>query len=327
MTVSIVLSTYNGEKYIQEQLQSLYKQSYKPDKVYITDDCSTDRTIGIIRGFIDQHNLKTWKLIENGKNQGWKKNFLNLLKNTEEECVFLCDQDDIWDHQKIEIITEQMETHPECELIACGYTPLYEDRESHINPLILNTLGTGGDLKQIPLNDRFMDVLRPGCCMAVRQSLIRAILPFWNDHVAHDAMLWRYSTLRQTGYILGKNLIMWRRYSNSSSNPLRDREKKDSQAAVRYRHCVASYQSHLDFYDSLQQYVEKNPVSPETQDMIRDNITFESKYLDALTRKSVCSLVYAGMRYRKKFSSVKTIVGDVLCTFAVKVACRTEKKG
>ena len=74
--VSIVLSTYNGEKNVLEQMESLLHQKRVPDEVLIFDDCSSDGTVDIVKRFIKENALDTWKLVVNKKNKGWKRNFI-----------------------------------------------------------------------------------------------------------------------------------------------------------------------------------------------------------------------------------------------------------
>ena len=76
MTATIVLSTYNGEKFITEQLDSLRLQTRPADEVLISDDCSTDSTPQIVKDYIQKYKLSGWHFEQNEKNSGWKKNTL-----------------------------------------------------------------------------------------------------------------------------------------------------------------------------------------------------------------------------------------------------------
>jgi len=93
--VSVVMATYNGEKYIFNQLESLRMQNYSIDEVIICDDCSTDKTLGIIQKYILTNSLTTWSVEQNTKNLGWKQTFWNLLHEAHYDFIFLSDQDDI----------------------------------------------------------------------------------------------------------------------------------------------------------------------------------------------------------------------------------------
>ena len=81
LSTSVVMATYNGEKNILEQLDSLLSQTKKINEVLICDDCSTDNTVDIISSFIEKNNLSsTWHLKINEKNLGWRKKFLSFIK-------------------------------------------------------------------------------------------------------------------------------------------------------------------------------------------------------------------------------------------------------
>ncbi|EAK7272990.1 glycosyltransferase, partial [Campylobacter coli] len=102
--VAVLLATYNGEKYLKEQIDSILNQTYKDIKIYIGDDCSKDSTIDIIKTYKD---LYPDKIIyyQNNTNMGFIKNFEKLLQCCSENYMAFSDQDDIWLSNKLE---EQM---------------------------------------------------------------------------------------------------------------------------------------------------------------------------------------------------------------------------
>ena len=75
MKISICMCTYNGEKFIREQLNSILAQTICPNEIIIFDDCSTDDTVKVIRDFINTTSFIDWKLFINKSNEGWKMNF------------------------------------------------------------------------------------------------------------------------------------------------------------------------------------------------------------------------------------------------------------
>lgn len=92
MKVSVVMTTYNGEKYVCEQLNSIYRQTQPPNEVIICDDCSTDKTAQIINEFIEKHNLTNWIFSVNQENKGWQRNFLEAMEKATGDILFLCDE-------------------------------------------------------------------------------------------------------------------------------------------------------------------------------------------------------------------------------------------
>ena len=97
--ISVAMATYNGEKYIEQQVISIIQQSHPVDEIIIVDDCSTDGTYELLLKLAKQHNII--KLIKNSENLGYIKNFQKALKNASGKIVFLADQDDLWDENKV----------------------------------------------------------------------------------------------------------------------------------------------------------------------------------------------------------------------------------
>lgn len=96
--VAIVMSTYNGEKYIEEQLNSILKQSYRNIHIFIRDDGSKDNTVSILEKYKD-NNITLIK----GENCGFVKSFFSILKQVDDYDYYaFCDQDDVWEENKIE---------------------------------------------------------------------------------------------------------------------------------------------------------------------------------------------------------------------------------
>lgn len=100
MNVAILLSTYNGEKYLEEQLDSLLLQSYQDFVVYIRDDGSSDRTVNIINQYVMKDNR--FINVGNSENLGCAASFINLLRNASADIYMFCDQDDYWLPNKLQ---------------------------------------------------------------------------------------------------------------------------------------------------------------------------------------------------------------------------------
>lgn len=99
-TVSVVMATYNGEKYLREQLDSIINQTYPIHEIIIQDDCSTDGTVAIIKEYIENYSFI--KLYVNEHNLGFNQNFKTAVMRATGDFVALSDQDDVWFPEKIE---------------------------------------------------------------------------------------------------------------------------------------------------------------------------------------------------------------------------------
>lgn len=107
--ISIAMCTYNGAKYLREQLDSLVNQSYPNLEISIFDDCSSDDTVAIVKEFAAQH--PQIKLHQNEVNLGYQKNFEANFKACQGEFIAPCDQDDIWSLDKIQKLHELSANH------------------------------------------------------------------------------------------------------------------------------------------------------------------------------------------------------------------------
>ncbi|MEK5777350.1 glycosyltransferase, partial [Acinetobacter nosocomialis] len=98
--ISVCLATYNGEKYIVEQLTSILSQLSPTDEVIISDDHSTDETLLLIKSLNDPRI----KIITNELGKGYTKNFENAINHSSGDYIFLSDQDDVWVENKVELM-------------------------------------------------------------------------------------------------------------------------------------------------------------------------------------------------------------------------------
>jgi len=116
--VSVALATYNGEKYLKEQLDSIYAQTYKNIEVVVTDDGSADGTVEILEQYAQSHGLRYYV---NEKNLGFVKNFEKAISLCSGEYIALSDQDDVWESNKLELLLENIGTnlliHSDCMII------------------------------------------------------------------------------------------------------------------------------------------------------------------------------------------------------------------
>ncbi len=99
--IAILLATYNGETYLEEQIDSLIHQTFQDFKIYIHDDASTDNTVAVIEKCVKQFPDKIVSL-EYGKTGGAAANFMSMIQRVSEPYIMFCDQDDFWMPDKIE---------------------------------------------------------------------------------------------------------------------------------------------------------------------------------------------------------------------------------
>lgn len=118
--VSVILATYNGEAYLEQQLQSLFAQSYANTEIIAVDDSSTDNTVSILNKYALQYT--NMKVYVNEKNIGFIKNFEKGCTLSKGELIAFCDQDDYWHSEKIKKLAEGIGDHSiiYCDSAVCN---------------------------------------------------------------------------------------------------------------------------------------------------------------------------------------------------------------
>lgn len=192
LNTAIVITTYNGEKYIVEQLESIRLQTRTPNHVYIFDDKSTDSTPKRIEEYIEKYSLQNeWELFVNEKQFGWKRNFMEGFKKANEELVFPCDQDDIWPTYKVEYYADIFEKNEKIALL--------RGRSVSINKRYFSF-----SLDKCVLLDRFgtneFGKSARGCSLCFRKSFFDIVEKHWEENQPHDAFLIHMARLMNVGY-------------------------------------------------------------------------------------------------------------------------------
>ena len=170
--ISVVMATFNGIKYIREQLDSIRTQTLPPDEVIICDDCSSDGTFEFCGEYISQHDLTGWRVFRNDQNMGFAKNFRHALSLSQGDVVFTADQDDIWMPDKLQAMTRVMQENSGIMLLASNYIAFRDNDGSIINAHMKNLDRNDGEIIRLRLEDSWLESLRPGCTYAFRKELL-----------------------------------------------------------------------------------------------------------------------------------------------------------
>lgn len=252
MKISVVVSVFNGEKYISEQLDSLRHQTRCPDEVLLFDDGSSDKTPQIVTDYITKYSLANWKYTRNPENKGWRRNFMEGMWAASGDLVFSCDQDDIWHQDKLKIMSEVMENSPQISLLTSNYELFFEDG-SHKDGFKQND----GSVNQIPLKNNYLLVGRPGCTHCIRKELLDTARKYWRPEYPHDALLWRLSLFSDGLYNYNGNLIKWRKHQNSAFT----KESRDLKSVAAKKKWIQTARA---FDDTLREYVNSSEIATKT---------------------------------------------------------------
>lgn len=189
MKVSVAICSYNGEKFIEEQLESIIDQTRKVDEIILGDDNSSDHTVLLAEEVLKMSGIN-YKIIKNEKNLGVTKNFSNIMQFCTGDIVFTADQDDVWRINKVELVLDYFKQNPECVLVFSNGIVTDEN----LNPIgdLWESVNFTNDKRRMFKTEKYFDVLFSnnvvtGAAMAVRQCLINEILPLSTDiNILHD---------------------------------------------------------------------------------------------------------------------------------------------
>ena len=215
-TLSIALCTYNGSKFLREQLQSLANQTLLPFEVIVTDDCSTDNTISIIREFAKVLNIKTFA---NDFPLKVTKNFEKAVSLCSGDIILMCDQDDIWHPDKLAKISQYFQDNPN-QLAVFSDADLVDEKGESLNKNFWSVVRFHEFQIQQFKEGNVVELLlagnrTAGCMMAFRKELIEKIVPF-PTHIPlmiHDNWITIVAAMMDSFGLIDEKLISYRQHS------------------------------------------------------------------------------------------------------------------
>lgn len=214
-TISIVMATYNGAKYIAEQLDSIILQSVKPDEMIIVDDGSTDETISILERY--SYNYSWIKVFKNNKNLGVVKTFERAISLTKCDLIFFADQDDVWFKNKIEGLISNLGDN----------WLVYSD--SIVTDEFLNEIHASS-LQHFESGRRFSEPFDyllgnnvTGCTMLINRKILEHALPFPDLQIMyHDHYLAIVAVMYNKLSKYSHPLMYYRQHSFNQSSAFRE---------------------------------------------------------------------------------------------------------
>lgn len=217
-TISVAMCTYNGERYLVEQLNSLLTQTCLPNELIICDDGSTDGTLKILENF--QKNVLVKVIIyKNERPLGTTKNFEKAIGLCTGNYIFPCDQDDVWLPTKIEVLATFLTQNPSVEMVFSN-AKLVDVELNDLNRTqwdvvrfkeIQQEKWESGKAIHIMLGGNRIT----GCTTAIRAKLVEVSVPFPTDipQTIHDTWLAWVATVRQSIMPLDEALIQYRQHA------------------------------------------------------------------------------------------------------------------
>jgi glycosyltransferase involved in cell wall biosynthesis len=203
------MATYNGARFLQEQLDSLARQRCRPSGLVVCDDGSTDATIDILRSFESVAPFPT-RVIQNDERLGYKRNFMKAASLCSGPIIAFCDQDDIWNGEKLCALTGAF--RDEHSLLISHDFSIISDSAQQIFPSYYERLAGSGFSRALSIK---------GCTMAFRRELVECL--GWPDPQSgwsHDAWVALTATAFGRRSYISQPLIEHRIHGNNASGSL-----------------------------------------------------------------------------------------------------------
>jgi len=237
MRISIAMGSYNGAAYLPEQLDSIARQTRRPDELIVCDDCSIDSTTAIVAEFARRAPMPV-KLHINERNLGSTKNFERAIAACTGDIIAICDQDDVWRNDKLQLIKDAFARAPMAGLV-------FSDAEivdENLNPLgrrMWAERGLNSRQKKLFANGRALDVLLPGwtvtgATMAFGAEYKDLVLPIPAEiSLIHDGWIALVIAAVAEVSLIAEPLVQYRQHGGQQVGaPLKQRQRPGPLQAI-----------------------------------------------------------------------------------------------
>mgnify|MGYP004475866239 CR=1 FL=1 len=319
MKISVALCTYNGEKYITKQLNSIISQNVKPDEIVLCDDNSTDKTVSIAKKILSKSGIKHYIYV-NEHNEGCKSNFIKCYSRCSGDIIFSCDQDDVWIDDKIQVISSKF--YEDDKLVLCfSNAELIDKDDISLNKTLLQAIGVvSGTVvnekfyKRRLYGDTFGNFLVYGCCCAFKKDFFLKLLPF-PEKWYFDSWIAICAPLYGNICYVDKNLIKYRQHKNNHSGSIVS-QKQRSEFKITYDQRFKNPQLYYDFYKIFLRD-KYNIMTKNDQKIILHSIDFYGSLAKCKNKKKYKMIIniikqYIIGNYSVYRGNIKCMISDIV---------------
>ena len=318
--LSIVIASYKGEKYIEALLESLFAQTVKAEEILISDDSPDDAT----REIIERIALSSPIPIIYSRNEvplGAAGNFAHILGEAHGDIIFICDQDDIWLPEKMELLLKELEAHPETDVVFCNSKVVdgnLKDLGYSTKDVVHFSEEDSGSLNAGNMESLFHTPMLYGHNIALRKRFLHYMLPMpkLDSYDLYIALLSGGLGCVRCVY---KDLTLHRRHGDNQSMQerpggvitrfrqlLRKKKKKDTEILDSFTHAEAALKR-------LEKEEEKCP--PQNMILLRKHVAYYKARLFLHTRSRFLRPFYMlkiGRAYFESGNSFRSMIRDLL---------------
>ncbi|WP_218914883.1 glycosyltransferase family 2 protein [Thermodesulfobium narugense] len=272
------MSTYNGEKYLREQIDSILNQTYTDWRLIIRDDGSTDKTLQIIEEYVKKFSEKINLIKDNKKHLGPQMSYFELLNHSSAEYIMFCDQDDFWLPYKIETTLTKMKDleriYPNKPVLVHSGLKVVDENLRVISDSFWKYQKLNPNLKS--LCNLLIQNNVTGCTIMINKKLKNFLKVFPQNMIMHDWWIALVASAFGTIGHIDEPLVLYRQHDRNDTGAKKYSVKHFLGRVVKFRDSVESNKKIInqgkDFYS-----IYKNLLSKEQQEVVYNFVTlFES---------------------------------------------------
>ena len=299
MKISVAIATCNGARFLREQLDSIREQTHPVDQVILRDDASEDATVELIEGYLEEYGLApAWRLTENPRRLGYAENFKAAVEETDGEYVFFCDQDDIWEPDRVERMTAQMEERKEILVLGSEFLPFTVDPDApSISRRVLRNFCNDGSLEHVTWSPAHIFIGSEGCTMCLRREFLMRTKDYWYPGWAHDEYAWKLALCLDGCYILHSVTLRRRMHSgNVSKRKMRDLGKR-----------ITFFKELQKSHETTLQFAEEMGMPEEAKKLLGRNIHATALRIELMEQRKLWNIVPLFFRYQDCYHSRRSL--------------------
>lgn len=303
MRISVSMAVYNGEPFIIEQLDSIRNQTRQVDEVIMCDDQSKDRSVEIVRQYIDKYELTNWKIIVNDNNLGYADNFHKAMTLSTGDIIVFCDQDDIWMKDRIEKMERCFAENNEILVLYSEFDLFYtSDNVPKIDSPVLRDMKRDGSVEKTSLSSSKIFIKTEGCTMALRKKFLEETESYWFSGFAHDEYVWKMALCKDGLYVLHESTLKRRIHRNNVSTiKLHDFKKR------------VSFLENLNRgHKSMLAFAKKCQMNEKEIKLIEDNVKSSEMRVQLMRDKKIYYVIPLIFKYSHCYYSRKAIPVELL---------------
>lgn len=316
LQIGVVIATFNGEKYITQQLDSILKQSRLPNEIIISDGGSIDNTVDICRNILSEYKEIRTLILTTKKQLGVSDNFQKGLINSNADYVFLADQDDVWKPNKIETFISLMVRYDGA--LAFSDAEIVDNKLRVFGHSLWESVGYQQNEKVRVINaceDIYIKKLLKrniitGMCMCLRRDLIKSVLPF-DKNVLHDKWIAMYAMLEFKTVSINEKLVLYRQHDCNVVGTKTDLKRMIKNGKMYMRNVL--YRKEM-----LENILIRSDIkNKRIRDTISDSISFHEERVNFMKRKHTLfwPIIHIEEYIENENGGLSIIVKDYLVRF------------